>query len=488
HRREADRLLEDRAPAVARDLADLPVVPWREDGHRGSVDRWRDRRREALARERLLDAVPFEPDADEAARRPAARLLALECQPADEVPAVEVDQAAHRELVGGVVLLGVQGVSRGRVVDLEQHEACLQPDDVEGEHARRPNAVAPTRRHDGVPRLGRALRGDPQLVAEVARVARARDLDLDALPAQAQRRRPAAEVAQLSERLLGGLLEGAPGQRTLERDRRDLLGDVIDGDVEVAGVEGQPAELGVGGGPEVLGLGESMDRAVVDDLAVLVAPGRVPDLPHGELRGVAGDHPVDERGRVRAGDAVLVQGRDVDQRGSLADRVVLDVVRVGVRGRGPVAGPLAPLLLAIERGGPRVERGPDAHAGTGCSECTAGSIVPDGSASPRANAARKPVIAMGPVIQPVTTQIAFWPITGNRSGPIAMRTEPSAISTRDPVARFVAAVGRAGSPVPTTTVRARYAKASDWTTDIALFSWRRAVHVGLPTSGGAPKS
>src|SRR4029079_18535774 len=159
-------------------------------------------------------------------------------------------------------------------------------------------------------------------------------------------------------------------------------------------------------------LGQPMDGSVVDDLAVLVAPRRVPDLAHRELRRVAGDDAIDERGRVGPADPVLVQGRDVDERGRLADRVVLDVVGVGVRGRGPVAGPLAPLLLAIEWGGPRVERAPDAHAGAGCWVCTAGSIVPDASASPSPNDATKGVMANRPVRQPSQTQLHFTPVTG----------------------------------------------------------------------------
>src|SRR6185503_322295 len=162
-----------------------------------------DGRREALARERVLDAGPLQLDADKTTGRSTLCLLALERQPPDEVATVEVDQAAHGQLVGRVVLLRVQGVSRRGVVDLEQDQPGLEADDVEGEHARRPDPVAATRRHDRVPGLGRALCWNPQLVTEVARVARARHLDLDAASPQPERRRPSTEVAQLAERLLG---------------------------------------------------------------------------------------------------------------------------------------------------------------------------------------------------------------------------------------------------------------------------------------------
>ena len=43
---------------------------------------------------------------------------------------------------------------------------------------------------------------------------------------------------------------------------------------------------------------EASDGAVIDDLAVLVAPRRVDDLAGLELRRVAGDDAVDQGGRV----------------------------------------------------------------------------------------------------------------------------------------------------------------------------------------------
>jgi hypothetical protein len=117
-------------------------------------------------------------------------------------------------------------------------------------------------------------------------------------------------------------------------------------------IRGRPAEVAVA---------EPMDRAVVDDFAVLVAPRRVIDLPDAEFRRVAGDHPVDEPLGVRTADPVLVEGADVDDRGGLADRVVLDVVGVGIDRRGVVARPLAPLHLPVQRRGSGMKCGSDAH-------------------------------------------------------------------------------------------------------------------------------
>ena len=102
-----------------------------------------------------------------------------------------------------------------------------------------------------------------------------------------------------------------------------------------------------------------VDRAVVDDLAVLIAPGRVVDGARVEPRRVAGDDPVDEADRVRPRHAVLVQGLT-----SMSGRLGSWCTRCrGSRRRhsSVVAGPLAPLLLAVQRRGAGMERGPDAQ-------------------------------------------------------------------------------------------------------------------------------
>src|SRR5262249_10262793 len=89
---------------------------------------------------------------------------------------------------------------------------------------------------------------------------------------------------------------------------------------------------------------------------------------------VSRDHAVDEGARIRAADDVLVERADIDQRGRLADGVVLDVVGVGVGRRGEVARPLAPLLLAVEGRGDGMEGGADAlglgDTGPATASCT----------------------------------------------------------------------------------------------------------------------
>ena len=274
-----------------------------------------------------------------------------------EVRLVEADELAEADLERAVVLLRVHRVARGCVVDLEHDQPGLEPRDVERVHSRGPDRVRLAGGEQGVPHLGGGLGRDPQLVAEVARVARPADVDLD----PGDLRRPAPEVAQVAEVLAARRLEDGAAVGALERERGDRLGHVLDGDVEPRGVHRQPAVLRVGGGPAQLVLGHPVDRAVVDDLAVLVAPRGVDDLADLEPRGVARHDPVGEAEGVGTRDPVLVERADVDDGGRLADRVVLDVVEVGVCGRGEVAGPLAPLHLHVQRRGPGMERGADAQ-------------------------------------------------------------------------------------------------------------------------------
>ena len=288
---------------------------------------------------------------------PPASVLGGQGALADELGLVQVDQPAEPDLVRRIGLVGVHRVAGAGVVDLEQDQAGLQADDVEGDHPGRPDAVWLAGDGQRVPHVDGSLGGDPQLIAEVAGVAGPADVDGRARDG----RRAAPEVAQVGEGLARRRLEDGPAARPLERDGGEALADVLDLDVEPARVHRQPAVLGIRRGPAEAILGQAMDGAVVDDLAVLVAPRRVVDGAVPELGRVAGDDPVDELQGVAAADLVLVERADVDQGGLLADRVVLDVVEVGVDAGREIARPLAPLHLPVVRLGPGVERGPDAQ-------------------------------------------------------------------------------------------------------------------------------
>ena len=139
------------------------------------------------------------------------------------------------------------------------------------------------------------------------------------------------------------------------------VGDVLDLHVETGGMLRDPAEIRLGRRPAEAVVLEPGHGAVVEHQAVLVAPRRVDHLSRLELRRVARDHAIDEPHRVGPGEQVLVERRDVDQPGGVADGVVLVLVQRLVRARRVVARPLAVVETLAERRGSLVEGSPDGH-------------------------------------------------------------------------------------------------------------------------------
>src|ERR1043166_8604126 len=146
--------------------------------------------------------------------------------------------------------------------------------------------------------------------------------------------------------------------RALQRKRGSGLGDVFDLDFEAGGVLREPAQGGVCRRPAVGVLGEARDRAVVNDVAALVAPRRVDDLADGDLAHDA----VNQARSMRAADAVLEEWRDVYQGRGVADGVVLVLVVGLVRANGVVARPVAVAQALAERERSLVEGCSDWHA------------------------------------------------------------------------------------------------------------------------------
>ena len=151
---------------------------------------------------------------------PPARASRSSASRPTKSPLSKLTSRPEADLAGRVVLLGVHRVPGRRVVDLDEDQPRLEPDDVEGEHPGRPDAVGRPRGHQRVPDLDRALGRDPQLVAEVAGVAGPRHVDGDL----ADLRGAAAEVAQVRERLAASRPRGrrataAPGGRARRSPR-----------------------------------------------------------------------------------------------------------------------------------------------------------------------------------------------------------------------------------------------------------------------------
>src|SRR4029077_1773432 len=159
------------------------------------------------------------------------------------------------------------------------------------------------------------------------------------------------EILEVRNFGFGDFLQQPCGGRALEGKRRDLVGDVFDGDIEPQGVLMEPAEAGVGGGPTVGVLVEAGDGAIVNHFALLVAPAAIDYLAGGDFVDVAGDDAVHEPGGVTASDQVFEQGRDVNEGGGVANGVVLVLVVGFVDADGIIAGPFAVVKALAETQG-----------------------------------------------------------------------------------------------------------------------------------------
>ena len=140
----------------------------------------------------------------------------------------------------------------------------------------------------------------------------------------------AAEHAEILEIQDIGIIDETgkqpPGCRTLQGERRDRVRNVLDLNIQAPCVLVKPSQARVRSGPPVGILLQTRDCPVIDDLAPLVAPGRIDHAAHFDLPHVPGYDPVHQFRGVRPCDPVLEQRRNVDQCGGVADGVVLMLV------------------------------------------------------------------------------------------------------------------------------------------------------------------
>ena len=111
--------------------------------------------------------------------------------------------------------------------------------------------------------------------------------------------------------------------------------------------------------------------AVIDDFAILIAPGRVHHLADAAFGNVARHHPVHQAQSLGTGDFVLIEGGNIDQPRRVAHSEVFDLVAWLVGDRGEVARPIAPFLGLAKWGSAAVKWAGDGH-GLGRVDCTNG--------------------------------------------------------------------------------------------------------------------
>ena len=306
-----------------------------------------------------LEGLPLDRQADEAPGR-AAGTLGRERPAAVEGAFLRAHRPGEVELVRrGLLILDQCSVGR-MVIDVEHHQSRLDAGEVQGPHPRGRDPMRGAGLDQCVPQGGGLGCLDPDLVAEVPRVAGARDRDGDVA------HRGLYEPKVLERGEVGGrdLREHGARERPLDRKRPDPLRDVLDQDLHSDRVHRQPAQGRIGAGKAERAFVESADGPVVDHLARDVAPRRIEHLADAKLRDVTRHHAIEQARGVTPGDPVLVERRDVDERGRVTDRGVLAVRMRIVRARHLVTGPAAPGLGAHQRRGAGVEGRRLQHRGT----------------------------------------------------------------------------------------------------------------------------
>src|SRR5262245_55072720 len=103
----------------------------------------------------------------------------------------------------------------------------------------------------------------------------------------------------------------------------------------------KPTQAGIRRGPAVSTFIQTRNGAVVNDLSLLIAPGRVDHLSNRNSSHIAGDDAIHKPRRVGAADPVLEKRRDVNQCRRVSYRVVLMLMMRFICADGVVAGPFA---------------------------------------------------------------------------------------------------------------------------------------------------
>ena len=256
-----------------------------------------------------------------------------------------MDHLSEAQFVGRIFLRLDQRFLGAGVIHFDQQQSGLDPGHIQRQHSSGVDVELLALFHHRVPDFDRVVPRHPYFVAEVAGVSGARDVDENVADLAARH----AEIFEIGDVRFRNRFEQLARGRSLQRQCGKLFGNVFDLNVHVQAVLPEPAQAGIGGGPAILVVFEARDGAVVDDFSLLVAPAAINYLAHSHLGDVARDDAVHQLGGVLARDQILVERRDVDERGRIADGVVLVLVMHFVHADGVVSRPLAVIKTLAKR-------------------------------------------------------------------------------------------------------------------------------------------
>ena len=193
---------------------------------------------------------------------------------------LEIDQPPEVELERRARAIEADRLIGRQEIHVRLHEARLDARDLQRMRAHRADAVDRALVEQRVPQRERARRVDPQLVTEIAREAGARDHQL----AAGEREIADVEGLRFSTPVQPMAFSTAQLVGPWKREAGDVVRLLDDRTSKPNARALQPFELPLLRAQPIVAFAEMEDRAVIDDLAVVVAPDAVADLARLDFR------------------------------------------------------------------------------------------------------------------------------------------------------------------------------------------------------------
>ena len=269
----------------------------------------------------------------------------------------QIHQPPQPDFVRRIFLRLDQRPLAAEVIHLDQYQPGFDARHIQRQHSGRMQIELPPFRHQRVPHFRRLIPGDPDFVAQIAGVSRARNIHRNARNLPLRK----AKIFQVGDVRFGDLFQQPPGRRPLQRERRHFIRDVFDLHVQPQRVLVKPAHARIRRRPAIHIFAQPRNGPVVDYFSFFIAPAAVNHLAHGHLVDVARNHPVHQFRRVLAAQPVFVERRNVDHGRGVSNRVVFVVVVHFVHAHGVVARPFAIVHALAKLRSSLVDRGSYRH-------------------------------------------------------------------------------------------------------------------------------